>query len=444
MDDHTSKQNTRRSRWNIWVVVLVLEIVLLLTMTPIGAFLGELSGRDRNIIPLFYEGDREIVQEGGFSYIRVREAPGLAVQDGQARWEVDTQVDLFKTAYANGRGEVTVESGDGGKVIAPGTSNEYRFSLKNTGNISLDYNMRLDSVFTLSERELPVQVRLRSGDRWILGGENDWVRPDALTDVMETGTVAVNQYVTYTFEWQWPFESGTDDTLLGDLNDTLIGNAAAEQKVEFRLKIGAMAMVTPGAVPVGAQGEELLTPLTLWNVLTWVVFPGLLLGAVLLLLLFWRRPVYVTGFVPAEGELSLGRKKDALRPDGRFVFPKVYMGKHTFQLDESEYRIRLKRVKKREEPEKQGDREELPGIAFEKKDDLLVVYIGKKVKAIELYLLPGLSVRQDDWAAIDKDHNVITPAGVKEPDEDGENTTPGGLHIDRDGSLDVEEFAAAK
>ncbi len=84
------------------------------------------------------------------------------------------------------------------------------------------------------------------------------------------------------------------------------------------------------------------------------------------------------------------------------------------------------------------------GIAFENKDDLLVITVGRKVRAIELYLLPTLEVRQDEWAAIDKDHNVIPPAGVKEPDEDEENTTPGGLHIDKNGELNVDEFATVK
>lgn len=435
MRDNGSKGNIRHTGRNIWIVVLVLVIILVITLALLAAFLGKLSGEDRNIIPLFYDGDREIVERNGWSYIRAEEDPDLEARDDQVRWEVSTGVDLFKTAYANARGEITVESADGEKVIAPGTANTYEFSLKNTGNISLDYTMRLDSVFTLLKQELPMQVRLRSGTRWILGGEDDWLRPDDLTDVAETGTMDVNQYVTYTFEWRWPYESGSDDArLLSDLNDTLIGNTAAEQKVEFQLEITVQSTVTPGTAPVNSQGEELLTPLTLWNVLSRVVFPGLLLGIGiwLLLLLFWRTPVYVTGFLPGVGELSLGRKKDTLRPDGRFIFPKVYMGKHSLTLDPAQCRIRLKRKRK------------LPGIAFEEKDDLLVIIVGRKVRAIELYLLPTLAVRQDKWAAIDKDHNVITPMGVKEPDENKENTTPGGLHISKNGKLDTEAFAAVK
>ncbi len=433
MRNNGSKQNIRRTGRNIWIVVLVLVIILMITLALMGTLLKDVSGKDWNIIPLFYEGDREIVQEGALSYIRVEETPEMLAQDDQVRWETNTMVDLFKAAYANDRGEITVESGDGEKVIAPGTSNHYEFSLKNTGNISMDYTMTLGSAFTFANRQLPIEIRLRSGGRWILGGDDAWTQPDELKQIRESGTVPVNQYITYTFEWRWLFESGADDTLLlSDLNDTVLGNAAVEQKVEFQLDIAVQSTVTAGAVPSSPRGEELLTPLTLWNILCWVVFPGLLLGIGLILLIFWRAPVYVTGFLPGVGELKLGRKKDTLRPDGRFVFPKVYMGKHSLTLGPAKSRIKLKRRRK------------LPGLAFESKDGLLVIFIGRRVRAIELYLLPELTVRQDAWAAIDKDHNVITLAGVKAPDEDKENTTPGGLHIRKNGELDTNAFATAK
>lgn len=201
----------------------------------------------------------------------------------------------------------------------------------------------------------------------------------------------------------------------------------------------------PDAKQAIALIDEMSAQLSQWGFPPWLLLLGLLLGFfILLLLLFWRRPVYVTGFVPAVGELQLDRKKDELRPDGRFVFPKVYMGKRSLTLDQREYRIKLKRKRKLDQQDQQEKQEKLMGIAFENKDDLLMIYIGKKVKAIELYLLPDLTVRQNEWAAIDKDHNVITPAGVKEPDDNKENTTPGGLHIDKDGELDVDESATLK
>ena len=425
MRNNGSKQSTRHTGRNIWIVVLILAIILIITLALMGAFLSGLSGREGNIIPLFF-GES---QEDGAGSIRKGDSPELVIEDGQASWEVDTSVDLFKATYANSQGEVTVKSAHGEKIIAPGTTNSYEFSLKNTGNISLDYTLKLDSMFALTNQELPMQIRLRSGDRWLLGGANDWAKPEDMTSVTETGTLEVNQYVTYAFEWQWPFESGAEDTLLGDLNDTLIGNAAVEQDVKFQLNIGVESTVTPGAMDDSIREEGPR------NILNGAILLALLLLGLgillLLLLLLWRRPVYVTGFLPGKGELCIGRKKDTLRLNGRFLFPRVSMGRHNLTLGETQRRIRLKRQR------------DLQGIAFESQDDLLVIAIGKKVRAIELYLLPTLTVRQEEWAAIDKDHNVITPEGVREPDENKENTTPGGLHISKDGKLDIETIAAA-
>lgn len=73
------------------------------------------------------------------------------------------------------------------------------------------------------------------------------------------------------------------------------------------------------------------------------------------------------------------------------------------------------------------------------KDDVLKILVGRKVRAIELYMLLAESeiiVTQNNWAAIDKKRNVITPDGVKEP-EDKQNTTPGGLHINKDGYFEI-------
>ncbi len=545
MRDNGSKQNMRCAGWNIWVVVLVLGALLTATLAPIACFLGELSGQERNVIPLVYGEIREAVGMDGLSYFRAGESTGSA-QGGQGAWQIEADVDLFKAAYINDQGQVTVKSAAGDKVIAPGTFCEYEFKLQYADAEPLKYIMHLSSG-TSPERELLMQVRLRSGDRWILGGDNTWVPHGDLSRVEEADTVSGSGNIIYTLEWKWPYESGTAEA---DAKDTKVGNEAEK----FELKIEVLTQLdngsdppvdpvdpdppekpdppvdpvnpdppdkpkppvdpgpeppddppdepapkptatptptpTPTATPTptptpeptptltseptakpipeptakpvigpiieptakptpepspepapepspeptpGPIGEP--EPQSSWDFLPWLLLG--LLGILLLLLLFWRKPVYVTGFLPGEGELSLGRKKDDLRPNGRFVFPKVYMGKRELTLDQAQYRIRLKRKRK-------WNGEELLGIAFAREDDLLVIYIGKKVKAIELYLLPDLTVRQDDWAAIDKDHNVITPEGVKEPDENEENTTPGGLHIDEGGDLDVDEFAAVK
>ncbi len=430
MGKNESKKNMRHIRRNIWLVVLFLLIGIILTLLLLTPVFGKLAKSDRNIIPLTYEGDREIFNKGGASYIRVDAEPAVITYDDKVQWTVNTDIDLFKTAYAGDDGELTVKSGKGDKIIAPGTSNEYEFSLKNTGNLSLDYTMLIDSEFSLFSRDLPMLVRLRSGDRWIIGGENSWVDTDSLSRVVESGTLGVNKYITYTFEWQWPYELDDEDARrLNDINDTAIADASVYQDVTFDLAIETQSVASPGAVPVGGNGIELAEPLVLWNVLSRIVFPALLAGILLILLILLRRPLYVTGFIPAaEGdEFKIGKKKTEILEGGRFVFKKVYVGKRRFVLGEKECRVKLKYKSKTE------------GIAFEIKEDILIIYVGRKVRAIELYMLLGESdiiITQSNWAAIDKKRNVITPDGVKEP-EDRENTTPGGLHINKRGYFEI-------
>lgn len=431
MGKDRSKQNKRYIGRSIWIVVLFLLIAVMLTLTLLGPLLSRLSQSDRNIIPLFYNGEREIFNKDGFSYIRDNAEPDMLTYDEKAQWQIDTDVDLFKTAYANSNGAITAQSLKGDKIIAPGTSHEYEFSLKNTGNISLDYTMRLDSVFTLLNRDLPIRVRLHSGDRWILGGENSWVEPEELHEIIESGTVDVNKNVIYTFEWQWPFENDKyANLILNDINDTVIADAAVNQDVTFKLSIKTQSEVTPGAVPVNGNGVELAQPLVLWNILSRIVFPAIIgAGILIILLILFKRPIYVTGFIPAEegDEFNLDKHKTDILEHGRFVFKKVYTGKHRFILGEKECSFKLKYKSKTE------------GIAFEAKDDILEISVSRKIRAVELYMYfieSEIIVTQNKWAAIDKERNVITPDGIKEP-EDKQNTTPGGLHINKDGYFEI-------
>lgn len=421
----------------LWLAVLILLILLLLSLLWLAPLLWNVSNPGSNIIPLFYTGDRQFETAGALQYVNAEENPTLTANDEDVQWETYTDVNLFRASYTGLDGSITVQSEDGEKVIGPGTAGDYRFMLSNTGNISLDYTMELNSLFTLEHHDLPIRVRLRSRDRWIVGGSRDWVNPEELTEIIEKGTLDVGCSTEYVFEWSWPFEVGTGYHLRNnDLSDTLLGSTAVEQDVHFRLEIRVLSQVTPGAVPTDTEGKHLLVPLILWNILRLAVLPGLLLGWILLLLLAWRTPIYVTGFLPGVpgAEFSFGRKKDNLRPDGQFVFKKIYTGTHTLTQGAAERKIKLRRRRK------------AVGILFEEKSDVLILTVHPNTRAVELYLLAvgnGLTLRRDKWAVIDSKHRVYTPSGVTEP-VDKCNRTPGGLTVDAEGTLDIAAGAAVK
>lgn len=423
----------------VWFLVALLILLILLSFILLTSILRSLAAGDHNIIALTPEEE----PTGFFSslfYRRAPEAPELNASDSHSRWDVVTQVDLFAINYLDPSGTfITVESADDAKVIAPGTTNDYTFSLKNTGNIALDYTLSMESVFTLADEDLPFQVRLKRGNDWVLGAEESWATVPELNAVVDEGNLEVGNYVRYTLQWQWPFESDQDDMrLLQNLQDTFLGNASVDMDVNFQLTIKVASQIAPGAVPKDANGnllyEELINPARLALAMLCLA-SGLLL---LLLLLYIRSCIYVTGFVPALAGQTIQwkRQSDTIRLDGRFLFPRVPMGEHSFTVQSpegtqlGELRWKLKR-----------DRD-IEGLRFETEDGMTTLFVGKGIIAVELHLLaagPVLEIQNIRWAAIDRDHNVYSPLGKRAPDENKRNRTPDGLRVDENGKLEIEE-----
>lgn len=414
------KYNIRHIGRNIWILLMILILVFLLTLSILSGLLGGFSKTDKNIISIDTNDASLGINNGDES------VPDMLVKDKDVSWETNTSVDLFREFYTNDDGMITVTSVDGENVIAPGTSNQYEFSIKNTGSIPLEYVLNLNSLFSIDEYDLPFEVRLRKGDNWIFGDDKSWVDKSELVTFEDSEILDVNNSVLYVFEWQWPYEANVEDEIaLSDLNDTLLGNMAIDQDIVFELDIRVESTIDSSYVPTTDKNEFNLLPFVYLGI-------AVIVGLKLIWLVFWRTPVYVTGFVPEMfgHYLKIGRKKSDILSDGRFVFKRIYVGKHKFYLDDNKqkYELRLKRKSK------------LDGIEFKKEKDLLTIFIGRKVQAIELYMLPlsnALNIREDNWAAIDSKCNVITQLGVIKPDENGYNVTLGGLSVDKHKSLRI-------
>lgn len=147
----------------------------------------------------------------------------IQVSDDIEAWSSETHVNLFQNNY-----DGTVKSSNGEKVIAPGTSNFYEFTVKNNGDIPLDYFVSLEVDTYLGEggtyETLPLEWRLLSGDGTAV---SDWREYNERTEVLTESTLAVRNQDSYRIEWRWIFERGEDM----DEADTGMGNIAVDQSL---------------------------------------------------------------------------------------------------------------------------------------------------------------------------------------------------------------------
>lgn len=201
------------------------------------------------------------------------------VTDENTVWQGETNVEIFRLSYENGQGTVTVQSGRGDKVIAPGTSNAYRFQLENTGSHAVEYTMSMEAYFTDGTHTIPVNARVFDKyGKFYAGTETEMVDVLDLNGVSDSGTLKSGYIMPYTLEWEWPFEED-------DAYDTMLGNLAVDEDITLTIVINTTASYTPDP-PSGGDGEP---PKTGDTMLLWTMGAMLTSGAMLLVLLILPR-----------------------------------------------------------------------------------------------------------------------------------------------------------
>lgn len=175
----------------------------------------------------------------------------FSVSDSRTIWRKKTDIDLFHFSYENAEGVVTAESGNGEKILAPGTEGSYTFSIRNKGKHEADCRIWIETKRNERFPNPPFQVRLSGAEGWVLGSKTEWKRIKDLDTCSVTAHMSPGDCLDYTLYWRWPFESDTEEKE----TDTQMGNLAEVRDLDYKVTIHMQAVQsekgTGRAVAVG-------------------------------------------------------------------------------------------------------------------------------------------------------------------------------------------------
>lgn len=152
---------------------------------------------------------------------------GATIFDTDQTWTTYTQLNIFEHGDTTVQGDGT---GTASHVIAPGTSNDYIFSLQNDRDYNIKYTVQI-SGGNDSDYALPVSVQILDSEGNIL---TDWVSIGMLNNISTEGNLKQNSDKQYIIRWQWAYEHGTEST---DLYDTFLGDKAVGEELACHINI---------------------------------------------------------------------------------------------------------------------------------------------------------------------------------------------------------------
>ena len=163
----------------------------------------------------------------------------------EPQFRMNAEVEIFKFTYDE-TGKITVKSNNNGedKLIAPGTSVTYSFTLENPGNVALDYDLTMEAYVTGTDLWIPVYARVWDyTNKYLVGSADEMVDVLELNTVNESAELGAGRYATYTLEWEWPFERDGDGNGVEDEDryDTMLGNLAVGQDLVLTIIIRTRA-----------------------------------------------------------------------------------------------------------------------------------------------------------------------------------------------------------
>lgn len=140
----------------------------------------------------------------------------LIVQDLDGkRWTELDGLNVFANAQFGGK-----------SIVAPGSEGSYSFTVENTANFPLKYEIGFGEE---NVDGVPLEFRLKSEDGYLT---EEWTSAPELAEIEEE--LAIDSKAGYTLEWRWIF-NGDDE------HDTALGRKAAETEVPYILKLSYAA-----------------------------------------------------------------------------------------------------------------------------------------------------------------------------------------------------------
>lgn len=226
MKNKKNKNKTKRKNKNkLLILFLIIILILLLLLTNLI-----LVARIGNFVPI----EKETI-------FIVTKKPEVVISDKEIEWESNSDINIFSTEYVNENNEIVVQSKEKNNIVAPGTEDSYSFSIKNKGNMAINYKLTIDSKFAINNQNLdinslPIIIRIKKNNEYCLGTDSKWVPIKELENFVNQGTLGINSYSTYDINWKWEYENS-------EIDDTKLGILAANSKepLNFTLKINANA-----------------------------------------------------------------------------------------------------------------------------------------------------------------------------------------------------------
>lgn len=243
-DTEKEKKKEKRSIFGVggtfWVAMVILVILLILSIILLGIRLGRYAKED----------NREVMLKSN----------------------LNEETELFSLIYKNKAGDITVESSNGIRVVAPGTADDFTICLRNKEKFPLRYTLTIKAEL-IGQYELPMKFWLLGPDSENIVGTgkgSEWADRAELNGVSDSASIGVDESKDYKLHWNWPFETGDDEY------DTFLGNIEGED-VGIKISLHVIAETDPDA------------SVDFWRTscgrnLPWIIFIILLLAAIILLI----------------------------------------------------------------------------------------------------------------------------------------------------------------